>query len=380
MTIIKKKMSSENDITFTSDSGDPGFSCDHCGTEMEDRVGGYWKDDVRYCCHCACDLFDQPEPISAYQICRQQKEECDEWFTRLTCEYTGPEEHDPRYDYDSLQENVFRKNIYSRSYDWDPKPEFELIPFVRRELSEEDLSEEDLSEEDELPGSVEELYESLADCKAVCFTCGDFNYASKIFDAGRMRMLCGECYSKTICCQKCENISIDTHYYIHEFDHELCFDCYFDKPMREQMSLEDHLQKIIVIQRLSPQHIEVLSNYASLCQIPFIQAYDYKSRCHMDSCEKRLDPSIWNADLKTQFCSELHCKYFEDYGHLHPQYHTSFDEDYNDATCKVCYSTHDAISESNQGVGPVVSAICMFNKLRMSNVLFDSLTDLCAFY
>ena len=161
------------DITLTSDNGDkwvgelrydPGyeFSCDHCGTEMEDAVGGYWKNDIRYCAHCAWDLFDQPKPIDELerqeaerrrireereererQHMREREEEIEEYIawreesgrirreqelmeeediysTRLTCEYTEPEEYDPRYDYDSLI--MPQRIVNTRSYDWDPKP------------------------------------------------------------------------------------------------------------------------------------------------------------------------------------------------------------------------------------------------------------------
>lgn len=172
------------DITLTSDNGDkwvgelmydPGyeFSCDHCGTEMEDAVGGYWKNDIRYCAHCAWDLFDQPKPITAYDIWRREKDELErqeaerrrireereererqhmrereeeieeyivwreesgrirreqelmeeednDYSTRLTCEYTEPEEYDPRYDYDSLI--MPQRIVNTRSYDWDPNP------------------------------------------------------------------------------------------------------------------------------------------------------------------------------------------------------------------------------------------------------------------
>ena len=111
---------------------DPGyeFSCDHCGTEMEDAVGGYWKDDVRYCALCAWDLFDQPKPITAYDIWRREKDkfelmkkEEDIQSTRLTCEYTEPEKYDPKYNYDSLND------VRTRSYDWDPQPEFYTDPW-----------------------------------------------------------------------------------------------------------------------------------------------------------------------------------------------------------------------------------------------------------
>lgn len=168
------------DITLMSVNGDEWvgevmyeFSCDHCGKEMEDAVGGYWKDDVRYCALCAWDLFDQPKPITAYDIwrreldefkrqederrrireereererrhMREREEEIEEYIvwreesgrirreqelmeeednnysTRLTCEYTGPEEYDPRYNYDSLV--MPQRIVNTRSYDWDPKP------------------------------------------------------------------------------------------------------------------------------------------------------------------------------------------------------------------------------------------------------------------
>jgi len=56
---------------------DPGyeFSCENCGTEMEEKVGVYWKNDIRYCALCAWDLFDQLKPISAYDIWKQEKDE-----------------------------------------------------------------------------------------------------------------------------------------------------------------------------------------------------------------------------------------------------------------------------------------------------------------
>ena len=181
-------------ITFMSVNGDSWvgelrydtgyeFSCDHCGKEMEDAVGGYWKDDVRYCALCAWDLFDQPKPITAYDIwrreldefkrqederrrireereererrhMREREEEIEEYIvwreesgrirreqqlmeeednnysTRLTCEYTGPEEYDPRYNYDSLVtyehcehgDIMPQRIVNTRSYDWDPRP------------------------------------------------------------------------------------------------------------------------------------------------------------------------------------------------------------------------------------------------------------------
>jgi hypothetical protein len=199
MSKSNQKQANSYDITFMSVKGDEWvgelrydtgyeFSCDHCGKEMEDAVGGYWKDDVRYCALCAWDLFDQPKPITAYDIwrremdefkrqederrrvreereererqhMREREEEIEEYIawreesgrirrerelmeeednncseedihsTRLTCEYTGPEEYDPRYNYDSLVtyehcehgDIMPQRIVNTRSYDWDPE-------------------------------------------------------------------------------------------------------------------------------------------------------------------------------------------------------------------------------------------------------------------
>lgn len=199
MSKSNQKQANSADITFMSVKGDEWvgelrydlgyeFSCDHCGTEMEDAVGGYWKDDVRYCALCAWDLFDQPKPITAYDIwrreldefkrqederrrireereererrhMREREEEIEEYIawreesgrirrerelmeeednncleediysTRLTCEYTGPEEYDPRYNYDSLVtyehcehgDIMPQRIVHTRCYDWDPE-------------------------------------------------------------------------------------------------------------------------------------------------------------------------------------------------------------------------------------------------------------------
>jgi hypothetical protein len=65
-----------------------------------------------------------------------------------------------------------------------------------------------------------------------------------------------------------------------------------------------------------------------------------------------------------------------------------------DIDCKVCHSrphqnylphtknlvSYRALKQSNQGFGPIVSAIRVFDELCMSNILFDSLVDLCEFY
>ena len=85
-TQSKQTLVTNDTIVFRNAAGDewigelvydPGyeFSCENCGTEMEEKVGVYWKDDNRYCATCAWDLFDQPRPITAYDIWKQEKDE-----------------------------------------------------------------------------------------------------------------------------------------------------------------------------------------------------------------------------------------------------------------------------------------------------------------
>uniref|UniRef100_A0A6C0I8W4 Uncharacterized protein n=1 Tax=viral metagenome TaxID=1070528 RepID=A0A6C0I8W4_9ZZZZ len=65
----EETLATNDTITFTSSTGDkwvgeivydPGyeFSCDHCGTEMEE-TDGYSINDDRYCNTCACELEEQ---------------------------------------------------------------------------------------------------------------------------------------------------------------------------------------------------------------------------------------------------------------------------------------------------------------------------------
>ena len=379
-------MSSNND-TIKNGVIDYGICCDECGYEIEAGVTGYWRDgvtgiwiDVRYCGICVWDFVNQPKRLTAHDIWRRQEEreqeeevrrkknaalnkqesarlqkkeqdQEEDWGStqdpfleelkeqseevmellreeedriensRLTCEYMGQEEQDPRYDYDSLQSKEKEESYdwiqahankfwspppttvscdgeLSRSYDWDPKPERRACREIldREILDREILDREILDDKDSSP--------------------------------------------------------LD----------------------------DDHLQKINALQ---PKNLEVLSDYANLCEISLLDAYHYKSRCHLYSCNKPLDPDYWDAEQNVQFCCRRHGEYFEDCGHVE-----------EDIDCKVCYSrphqnylphqknlvSYRALKQSNQGLGPIVSAICVFDELCMSNILFDSLVDLCEFY
>ena len=155
----------DTDITFTSDKWvgelmyDPGykFSCSCCGTEIEDAVGGY-------CAHCACELFDQPEPITTYQKWRQKEEDIES--TPLTYEYTGPEvlrlQNITQFCKICEKENTQTNDVICPSC-WETCEELP-IPWglaITRSDSDNPINKDIQLSCDQLPGSVEELYEYL---------------------------------------------------------------------------------------------------------------------------------------------------------------------------------------------------------------------------
>jgi hypothetical protein len=102
-------------------------------------------------------------------------------------------------------------------------------------------------------------------------------------------------------------------------------------------------------------------------------------------------PSAWDAEEALQFCCKRHCEMSELIGcHCQNVYDgNEYDDEYEEATCKVCNnSNHEtnmipriALRESDQGVKPIVSAICVFEEgIKMSNVLAESLVDLHEYF
>ena len=298
------------DITLTGIVGDewagevmydPGyeFSCDHCGREMEDAVGGYWKDDVRYCALCAWDLFDQPKPITAYDIwrreldefkrqederrrireereererrhMREREEEIEEYIvwreesgrirreqqlmeeednnysTRLTCEYTGPEEYDPRYDYDSLV--MPERIVNTRSYDWDPKP-YEYSEDLMPQRTVNTMSYE--WSEDLMPPPPNNVYswchvsdEKFHKCKIcshendddcdICQDCWNAIYPDKESSS----------ISKIVQCDCCDGFEDRTKSYV-EDGTVYCNDCFKDLFNPEEEDVWDELAREI---------------------------------------------------------------------------------------------------------------------------------------
>jgi len=234
--------------------------------------------------------------------------------------------------------------------------------------------------------------------KALCVTCGEVNYAEPVYEIeGRSRMVCCDCIEIVNRCQECNNLTLDYVYESPNYDgvrvanRDLCFNCKFKKPLREQMPLAVHLLVRRDIQTLSIKHFDILADYAELCEFTIFDAYRYKSRCHCYDCDRMVLPSAWDAEEAVQFCCRRHCDIAELNGcHYQNVYDGSdYDEDWEQATCKVCNnSNHDtnmipriALRESDQGVKPIVSAICVFNDgIKMSNILAESLVDLCEYF
>ena len=284
--------------------------------------------------------------------------------------------------------------------------------YIRRQLEEctyrmdylknpEDYQEEDedcATEEDmaKYYQEQEQEYETYYTNKALCVTCGEVNYAEPVCEVeGHSRMVCCDCIEIVNCCKECNHLSLEYVYDSPNCDGvrvangDLCFDCKFKKPLREQMPLEVHLSIRSDIQTLRRQYFDILVDYAELCAFTIFDAYRYKSQCHYHNCKGYVSPSAWNAEEAVQFCCSRHADLADLIGcHCQNVYDGSnYDEDWEQATCKVCNnSNHDmnmipriALRESDQGVKPIVSAICVFEELKMSNVLAESLVDLHEF-
>jgi len=233
--------------------------------------------------------------------------------------------------------------------------------------------------------------------KALCVTCGEVNYAEPVCEAeGHSRMVCCDCIEIVNCCKECNHLSLEYVYDSPNCDGvrvangDLCFDCKFKKPLREQMPLEVHMSIRSDIQVLTRQQFDILADYAELCEFTIFDAYRYKSRCHYYDCDRMVEPGKWNAEKAVQFCCRRHEDLADHIGcHYQNVYDGSdYDEDWEQAVCKVCNNcNHDtnmipriALRESDQGVQPIISVIRMFEELGINNLLFENLVDLCEYF
>ena len=258
--------------------------------------------------------------------------------------------------------------------------------------------EEDCATKEDLKNfyrEQEENYDNYYSNKVLCVTCGEINYTEPVCEVdGRSRMVCCSCIEIVNRCSECNNLTLDYLYESKsndEVNRDLCFNCKFQKPLKEQMSLTVHLLVRSDIQFLTSQQFEVLTDYAQLANLTIFDAYRYKSRCHYYNCDRMIEPSKWDAEEAIQFCCKRHCD-LADLNSCHCQNvydGSNYNEDWEQATCKICNnSNHDtnmipriALRESDQGVKPIVSAICIFNEgIKMSNVLAESLVDLLQYF
>ena len=220
--------------------------------------------------------------------------------------------------------------------------------------------------------------------KALCVACGEVNYAEPV----NKKMICCDCIESIRHCGSCDIITLDNIYYNRDQNKQLCFDCHFKKPVREQTPLNAHLQIRRKIQSLASRHFDILVDYAALCEFTIFDAYRYKSRCHYRDCKRVLEPHGWCSEEAIAFCCRRHAENADEIG-CHCQNICDgydYDDDYEEDTCKVCNSSHEAnvksrvaLRNSGKCNGPVVSAICAFEELCMSNVLGESLVDLCEY-
>ena len=230
--------------------------------------------------------------------------------------------------------------------------------------------------------------------KALCVTCGEINYAEPICETeGHSRMVCCDCIEIGYSCSECNIFTIDRLYYNEDESKQLCFDCKFKEHLwvKEQAPLWAHLYRIVDIQRLEKEYFDILVDYAALCEFSIFDAYRYKSRCHYYNCAQMIHPSKWDAEDTLQFCCRRHSEFAEEDGCHCRNIHDGdydYDGDYDQTLCRVCNSPHElnmipriGLRESDQGVKPIVSAICVFNEgIKMSNVLDESLVDLCEYF
>ena len=73
--------------------------------------------------------------------------------------------------------------------------------------------------------------------KALCVACGEVNYAEPVNN----KMVCCDCVSSIRHCGSCDIITLDNVFYNRDKNKQLCFDCHFNKPVREQIPLAAHL-------------------------------------------------------------------------------------------------------------------------------------------
>jgi len=317
--------------------------------------------------------------------------------------YASKDEVSKKYIRRMLEECMYRidylispEDYQSESDGEDCATEEDMANFYREQEADiARLEQNDMEQNDIDVVNMGSNYETYYTNKALCVTCGEINYAEPVCEVeGRSRMVCCDCIEIVNRCEECNNLTLD---YLYDstndngVNRDLCFDCKFKTKEREQMPLAVHLLLRSNIQFLSDKQFYILTDYAELAQLTIFDAYRYKSRCHFYDCDRMVAPSEWNAEQSLQFCCKRHNEMSQLIG-CHCQNvndGTDYDGEYEEATCKMCYNSNYetnmipriALKNSDLGVKPIVSAICVFNEgIKMSNVLAESLVDLCEYF
>jgi len=322
----------------------------------------------------------------------------------IICAYASKDEVSKKYIRRMLEHCMYSisyminpEDYQDESEDEDCATEEDMVKYYEEQDANEIAEEQKCMEQNDMDVDVND-YTNYYTNKALCVTCGEVNYAEPVCEVeGRSRMVCCDCIEIVNRCEECNNLTLDCLYLnenyngVRGLDVDLCFDCKFTRPLKEQTSLAVHLVIRSDIQSLSRKHFDILVDYAELCEFTIFDAYRYKSRCHYYECERMVLPIHWNAECDVQFCCYRHCELADINGcHCQNVYDgNDYDEEYKQATCKVCNSSNHetniipriALRESDQGVKPIVSAICVFEEgIKMSNVLDESLIDLCEYF
>jgi hypothetical protein len=322
----------------------------------------------------------------------------------IICAYASKDEVSKKYIRRMLEDCMYRISYIINPEDYQDESEDEgcateedMVKYYEEQDANEIAEEQKCMEQNDMDVDVND-YTNYYTNKALCVTCGEVNYAEPVCEIeGRSRMVCCDCIEIVNTCKECNHLTLDYVYDSPNYDGvrventDLCFNCKFKKPLRDQMPLSVHLAIRSDIQFLTRQQFDILTDYAELAQFTIFDAYRYKSRCHFYDCDRMIPPSAWDAEYAVQFCCRRHADLADINGcHYQNVYDGSdYDEDWEQATCKVCNnSNHDtnmipriALRDSNQGVKPIVSAICVFEEgIKMSNVLAESLVDLCQYF
>ena len=404
-------MQSTNEKTLVNESinNDPIYMCYKCKKEISEKEG-YLCGEGHICDQCIskdmphhvivigsenfyCDSLERAKYVLETAVCGENDRITDLSDSFIVSQQNG------RFWFaltqDEMEPTKFKVTLHA------PKEEV-ATKYLRRLLEEcmyymdrceypEEYSapqDEDCAPQDEDYATEEEMDYYLKN-QDPCFMCGEYNYSNVLFDNGRMRIICRDCLPTVTSCHECETLTKHKSLYAAAIArNHLCFDCNYKRPESVQKPLEEHLLLRLEIQSLRSVHFNVLVDYAELCEFTIFDAYHYKSRCHFYDCTQRISPSGWCAEETLQFCCRRHYQHADELGcHCTNVWNgTDYDDEYEEATCRVCNSSHAenvksrvALRESHMRNGPIVSVISAFEELKMSNVLAESLVDLREF-